>query len=468
MGIDVGVIVLYLVIINVIGIRYSASATMKDYFLGSRSIPWVVACFSIVATETSTLTFISIPGLAYIQGMGFLQVAFGYLVGRILVAVLLLPKYFQGQFETVYGYLQSRFSVASRKVVSVIFHITRVLADSVRLFATAIPLSVITGWDYRLSILVIGLATFAYTYYGGLRSVVTVDSIQLVLYLVCAFLGMGLIADRLSLSIPAVFREIPASSLKVFFSGLGSGLSGLFGSYNIVSGLIGGAFLSFASHGTDHLLVQRVLSCKTRLDAQKAMIFSGVMIIFQFLLFLLLGLFIKVLLNGAHFARSDEILPHFVVHYLPPGMRGVMLAGIFAAAMSTLSSSINSLSSSTAVDLLGIDRWVVSEKRKVGISRMISLFWALAIVGMAILMRNTTNPLVEVGLSIASVAYDPLDSGLNRSSCSCSVGVRGVSADLDKRSPPSSSVAATWRPCGLIIRWTSASASASAPRSRRA
>jgi SSS family solute:Na+ symporter len=405
MSIDFGIIVFYLFVINVVGIRFSGSKNVKDYFLGSRSIPWLVACFSIVATETSTLTFISIPGLSYIQGMGFLQVAFGYLVGRILVALLLIPRYFEGNFETVYEFLQSRFSMSSRKLISVIFHMTRLLADSVRLFATAIPLSVITGWDYWISILVIGGATFLYTFYGGLRSVVVVDSIQLFLYLLCALLGMILISRHLSLPFLSVFSRIPPADLRIVSSGLDQGFSSLFGSYNLFSGLIGGAFLSFASHGTDHLLVQRVLSCRDRRSAQKAMIFSGIIIIFQFFLFLLFGLCIKLLLNNMPFDRSDEIIPYFILHYLPEGVRGIMLAGIFAAAMSTLSSSINSLSSSTSVDLLEINRRELSEKKKVGFSRMISFFWAMMIVGISLLLKSTTNPLVEVGLSIASVTY---------------------------------------------------------------
>lgn len=405
MNVDLAVILFYFLLINIIGIKFSASRDVKDYFLGSRSIPWLVACFSIVATETSTLTFISIPGLSYVSGMGFLQVTFGYLLGRIFVAVFLIPKYFEGGFETVYAFLQSRFSVSSRKWISAIFHVTRLLADSVRLFATAIPLSVITGWDYWLSIVVIGGATFLYTFYGGLRSVVVVDSIQLALYISCAVIGMAVVSHHLSLSFFSVLGRIPGSSLKVVSSGLERGFSSLFGSYSIFSGLIGGAFLSVASHGTDHLIVQRVLSCRDKRSAQKAMVFSGIIIIFQFFLFLLFGLFIKQLLSGMTFDRSDEIIPYFIMNHLPKGLRGLMLAGIFAAAMSTLSSSINSLSSSTTVDLLEIDKKNYSDAKKVGISRLISFLWALMIVGISVLLKNTKNPLVEVGLSIASVTY---------------------------------------------------------------
>jgi SSS family solute:Na+ symporter len=226
-----------------------------------------------------------------------------------------------------------------------------------------------------------------------------------VLYIMCAVIGMAVVSQHLSLPFFSVIGRIPGSSLKVVSSGLERGFSSLFGSYNIFSGVIGGAFLSVASHGTDHLIVQRVLSCRDKRSAQKAMVFSGIIIIFQFFLFLLFGLFIKQLLSGMAFDRSDEIIPYFIVNHLPKGLRGLMLAGIFAAAMSTLSSSINSLSSSTTVDLLEIDRKNYSDGKKVGISRLVSFFWAMMIVGISVLLKNTKNPLVEVGLSIASVTY---------------------------------------------------------------
>jgi len=275
----------------------------------------------------------------------------------------------------------------------------------VRLFATAIPLSVITGWDYWISILIIGCATFIYTYYGGLRSIVIVDSIQLFLYIVCAVLGMTLISQQLSIPFLSILNRIPQASLNFVSSGLSDGLRSLFGSYNIFSGVIGGAFLSFASHGTDHLMVQRILSCKDGRAAKKAMIFSGIIIIFQFGLFLLLGLFIKALLNNMAFDRSDAIIPYFIANHLPRGIRGLMLAGIFAAAMSTLSSSINSLSASTSVDILEIGKKDYSDRKKVALSRIITSVWALALIGISLLLQDTKSPLVEVGLSIASVTY---------------------------------------------------------------
>ncbi len=405
MTIDIAVILVYIVIVNIIGLRFSGGSSVRDYFLGNRSVHWGMVCLSIVATETSSLSFISIPGIAYASGTGFLQVTFGYLLGRVLVAAFLLPKYFQGEYETVYEFLQRRFGRASRKTVSVIFHVTRLFADSVRLFATAIPLTVMIGWDYRLSLAVIGTATFIYTFYGGIRAVIVTDAMQLLLYLFCVGLGMYCVMDELSLTFGSVFSLIPAADLSFVSTGLGGGAAKLFGSYNLLTGVIGGAFLSFASHGTDHLLVQRVLACRDVDSARKAMVASGLVVILQIALFLLFGLFIKVLLGARPFDSSDSIVPYFIVNHLPVGLRGLMLAGIFAAAMSTLSSSINSLSSSTALDLLRLDERSMPERKKVAVARGIALFWTLAIIAVSILFHDSNNPLVEVGLSIASVTY---------------------------------------------------------------
>ncbi|MFW5769904.1 MAG: sodium:solute symporter [Spirochaetota bacterium] len=405
MNIDLLIIAGYLVIINVIGIAFSGKKDLSGYFLGSRSIPWWVACFSIVATETSTLTFISIPGLAYISGMGFLQIVCGYLVGRVIVAYFLIPRYFSGNLETVYQYLQNRFSFRSRRIVSVIFHVTRLLADSVRLFATAIPLTFLMGWDYPVSILVIGLATLVYTIYGGIRSVIVVDSIQLFLYLFCAIAGMYIIVDGSGMSLVEFVKIIPPEKFDVFTMGLSGGTTSLFGSYNVFSGIIGGAVLSVSSHGTDHLIMQRVLSCRSEKDAKKAMVGSGVFVFLQFGLFLVLGTFLTIHLNGQDFSRSDEIMPFFIVNTLPAGLKGIMLAGIFAAAMSSLSSSINSLSASTLYDVVDIDSRQMSEKWKMRLSQLVSFGWITVLMGIAIGVQSTTSPLVEIGLAVTSITY---------------------------------------------------------------
>lgn len=406
MTLDLIVIAIYLLAINVVGIFSARAKTVNEYFLGSRSIPWIVACFSIVATETSTLTFISVPGLAYVKGVGFLQVAMGYLIGRIVVAFIFIPEYYAGNLSTVYEYLHNKFGVNARRIIAILFHITRILADGIRLFATAIPLAILMGWqDYRAAVIVIGVATFFYTYYGGIRSVVIVDAIQMVLYLFCALMGIYMITRLTGHGLEEIFTMIPGERLAVFSSGLSEGWKSLFGSYNIFSGLIGGAILSIGSHGTDHIIVQRVLACKNKKEAQKAMIWSGVIVFFQFSLFLVLGLFIMVLLDKRTFTRPDEIMPYFIINHMPNGLRGLMLAGIFAAAMSSLSSSINSLSASTVLDILRLQDRDMPENRRMNISRVVTVIWSAALILVATLIQDSTSPLIELGLGITSLLY---------------------------------------------------------------
>jgi SSS family transporter len=404
MGLDVCIIIAYIAVITAAGIRFSGKESVSDYFLGNRSVSWWLVCASVIATETSALTFISIPGLSYAGDMGFLQVAFGYLAGRVLVSFVLLPGYFEGRFETVYQFLERIFGVSTKKIVSLIFHCTRVLADGVRLFATALPLTVITGWDYRISILVVGAFALGYTYYGGLRSVIIVDAIQLVVYMGCAVSALFIISGMMDLSAVEMFRRIPVHKTTIISAGAG-GFSGLFTSYNVVSGLLGGAFLSFASHGTDHLIVQRVLACSDLRSGRKVLVLSGVFIIFQFAVFLVMGLFLYGLLGGAPFSRTDDVLPFFVARIAPSGFRGLMLAGILATAMSTMSSTINSLASSSFLDLLGLDTASGNERRNIRISRGLTLFWAVVMMTIAFSVRYVSGSLVEIGLSIVSVAY---------------------------------------------------------------
>lgn len=406
MILDMVIIGIYFLLINVIGFLSVKASNMKDYFLGNNRIPWPAACISIVATETSTLTFISVPGLAYVSGLGFLQIAAGYIIGRIIVAVFFIPRYYRGQLHTVYEYLQSQFGTVPRLIISILFHITRLFADAIRLFATAIPLAILLGWggDYRLAVVIIGAATMLYTLTGGIGAVIITDVLQFILYMLSAIVAIGFICNLMDSSFFGVFAQIPTDHLKVITASDG-GFLGLFKGYNPVSGLLCGAMLSVASHGTDHMMVQRVLSCANEAGAKKAMVWSGIVVFFQIALFMLLGLFILVLFEGRFFDKPDEIMPAFIINSLPSGLRGLLLAGLFSAAMSSLSSTINSLSASTTMDILRIDQKIKSEKKQLAISRGISFFWIITIIIIALSFSDSRSPLVELGLSISSLVY---------------------------------------------------------------
>ena len=318
----------------------------EEYFLGRRDLPWLVVLLSVVATETSTLTFLSIPGIAYGGSLAFIQIAAGYVLGRIAVAAWLLPAYHAGRLNTAYELLEARFGPETRRFTSAIFMVTRLLADSVRLFATAIPLTLVTGWPLVTSIIVIGALTFIYTYIGGIRAIVWVDASQMVLYVAGGLIALVVLGQATPGGWPDILaRAAEAGKLTAIDPALDFGRP-----YTLWAGLLGGAFLSMGSHGADQLIVQRLLACRDLASSRRALVGSGVAVFFQFALFLFVGLGLWAWYDGAAFARSDEIFASFIVEALPAGVRGLLIAAVFAAAMSTLSSSINALSSATVYD----------------------------------------------------------------------------------------------------------------------
>ncbi|MFQ6616945.1 MAG: sodium:solute symporter, partial [Fidelibacterota bacterium] len=374
----------------------------QSYFLGNRNLPWGMVMLSLVATETSVLTFLSVPGVAYISDLGFLQLALGYIVGRWLVARFLLPDYFDQGLESTYEFIRNRWGPGTQKFTSLVFLVTRVLADGVRLFITAIPVSLITGWSYPASIAVIGGVTLIYTLVGGIRSVVWADSLQFVLYLGGALVGFAVLNSGVEGGWQTIL-ETAGREGKLQFLHFGPG-SILGEKYHFLTAVAGGMFLSIASHGTDHLMVQRLLASRNVRSGQKALVGSGFMVFLQFALFLVLGAGLWVYYGGADI-QSDRVFSTFIVESLPPGVSGLLLAGIFSAAMSTLSSSINSLASSSMTDWIK-DVW--PRRHTLTVSRALSVFWALVLAGGASLFASQDNPLVEVGLTIASFTYGGL------------------------------------------------------------
>ena len=396
--IDLFIILIFLAGFSIYGIYQSRfNKSSEDYFLGGRNLPWPVAMLSIVATETSVLTFISVPGLAYRDDWFFLQLAIGYIIGRVIVSLFLLPQYFKSGVNSIYEIIGHKFGPEIQKVASGVFLITRVLADGVRFLATAVVVQVITGWSLTLAVLVIGAVTLIYTLSGGIKTLVWVDSIQFILYL---FGGVASIFILLNYIDQSLFEAISALS--------GQGKLDIFNwkgdllrePYLFISALLGGALLSFSSHGVDYMMVQRVLGTKDLDSAKKAMIGSGIFVFIQFGVFLLAGSLIFVLMGGVELERDREFTS-FIVNYLPIGLKGVLLAGVLSAAMSTLSSSINSLASSTVTDWLGGNQSIQK-------SQIISLIWGLILIGIALLFDESDSAIVIVGLQIASFTYGGL------------------------------------------------------------
>src|SRR5881275_3139127 len=381
----------------------------SDYFLGHRGLPWWALMLSIVATETSALTVISIPGIAARGDLTFLQIAFGYLVGRIGVAALLLPGYFEGTQDTAYQRLERRFGTAARRTASGVFLVTRALADCVRIFATAIPLAIITygtpnptNRALALGILAIGIVTVIYTWVGGLRAVVWVDVIQLGVYLLGGIATL-VVATHLAGGVSAFSRAWDQGKLVVFdFSPSFKIL------YTFWGGLVGGALIAGASHGTDHLIVQRLLAARGLREAQRALIGSGIFIIFQIGLFLLVGT--SLWLAGADDLKmgGDAIYPTFVVHQLPPGLAGLVVAGILAAAMSSHASAVNSLASASTHDFYAPLTGRHDPTHLLWVGRWLTLLWTAVLVAGAMAFRDQNTPVVQLALSITSVTWGSL------------------------------------------------------------
>jgi SSS family solute:Na+ symporter len=411
---DWGVLVAYLVGTTLLGVKLgSGQKDAKDYFVADGSIPWWAVLFSVVATETSALTFISIPGLAYLGDFTFLQVATGYLLGRIVIAYTLLPRYMDGNLVTAYALLERRFGLGTRRLATITFMVTRAFGDSVRLFATAIPVGLIlTGVVAPsvagpASIIVLGFATVIYTYHGGMKAVVWTDVLQMAVYLAGGIGALVLIGQGVDGGWGRIVADAGAAGkLRLFDFHLG-----LDKPHTLLAGVLGGGFLAMASHGADQIIVQRLQASGTLHDARRALIGSGVVVIAQFALFLFIGLGLWAFYEARAFPAPDKIFPTFIIEEMPPGMTGIVIAAILAAAMSTVSGSLNALAAASLHDLYVPMKGAPSPEDGLRLSRLFTLLWACVLIGGALLYRAEGTPVVVIALSIASFTYGGLLGG---------------------------------------------------------
>lgn len=404
---DLAIIGVYLVGITLFGIRFrKKQRTLRDYFLAGRDIPWWAIALSIVAAETSTLTIISIPGVAYDTNLTFLQVVMGYVAGRIIISFVLLPHYFKGDLYTAYQLIEKRFGPNLRLLTSGLFLLTRAAAEGVRVYAVSIVVSIALGTGELTSIATITVLTLIYTFEGGLAAVIWTDVVQTLIYVGGTILGVATIIHF----VPGGWGHIhqvatEAGKLRVF-----DFTPTFWKPYTFWAGLIGGAFLTTASHGTDQLIVQRLLAARNLKQSTAALLASGVGIFLQFALFLTVGvmLYAYYMVPSSQFGTHDKIFPTFIVTRMPHGISGLLIAAILAAAMSNLSAALNSLSSSTILDFYLRLRPETDEHRRLRISRFTTVIWACVLFVLAILCLHRIPSVVEVGLQIASVTYGAL------------------------------------------------------------
>jgi solute:Na+ symporter, SSS family len=404
---DLAILIAYLLGVTALGVHFRrGQRDARDYFLGGKTAPWWALALSIVATETSTLTIIGTPAISYSTNLTFLQLVFGYLIGRVLIVVLLLPGYFRGEFLTAYALIEKRFGERMRAVAASTFLVTRAIAEGVRVSAIALVVSVVLGTSERLAILLVIALTVVYTFEGGMKAVIWTDVAQLLVYLTGSAVTFWIVLHRIPGGWNEVTQVAAAAGNKLQMIDFSFALTK---KYTFWSGLVGGAFLTMATHGTDQTIVQRLLAARNKKDSGRALLTSGVIVLVQFAIFLLTGVLLYVFSQHAPLLapgeRTDRILPLFLVREMPAGLAGLLLASIVAVAMSNASGSLNSLAASSVLDFSRLRGHAAEPGRALRLSRRMTLVWGLVLMAFGFVHWGE---LLEAGLTVASLPFGSL------------------------------------------------------------
>lgn len=425
-ALDLVIIFGYLIGIVLFGAWFGRKQkTTRDYFLGDRAVPWWAVAFSIVATETSTITFISVPGIAFSRGGNyqFLQLVFGYMLGRIVIAILFIPSYFRGELLTVYQLLDRRFGGKIKMLAASLFVVMRNIADGIRLLLTAIVLAAVyTSFQPAAnsetivvaSIILIGVAMIVFTYFGGMEAVIWVEVVQLGIYIVGALAAAIILTQSIdgglsgALALGSQFNKF---SLFDFSFDMTK-------TFTFWAGLIGGCFLTMSTHGTDQYLVQRYLCTDRPRKAATALLTSGAIVLAQFIGFLFIGVLLFAFYHphtdpgyataaatSFPFTGGDRVFPDFITRHLPTGLSGLVVAAIFAAAMS---SSLNAIAATSVNDLYRPFRQKLSDAHYLKVSHWLTLLWGVVQIGVALLVRKQNRSALDQALSVASLINGPV------------------------------------------------------------
>jgi solute:Na+ symporter, SSS family len=425
-ALDLAIIFGYLIGIVLFGTWFARKQkTTSDYFLGDRSVPWWAVAASIVATETSTITFVSVPGIAFARGgnFQFLQLVFGYLLGRIVIALLFIPSYFRGELLTVYQLLDRRFGGKIKVLAASMFVVMRNIADGIRLLLTAIVLAAVytsfqPGANAEViiigSVVLIGVAMIVFTYFGGMEAVIWVEVIQLGIYIVGAIAAAVILTN----SIPGGWPAAVATASQYNKFSLFDFSFDITKTFTFWAGLIGGCFLTMSTHGTDQYLVQRYLCTDRPKRAAAALLTSGAIVLGQFIGFLFIGVLLFAFYHpftdpgyaaasvaSYPFSGGDRVFPDFITRHLPTGLSGLVVAAIFAAAMS---SSLNSIAATAVNDLYKPLRPRMQDKHYLKVSHLLTLLWGVVQIGVALVLRNRNRSALDLALSIASLINGPI------------------------------------------------------------
>ncbi|HXF43182.1 MAG TPA: sodium:solute symporter, partial [Pyrinomonadaceae bacterium] len=423
--IDLIIIFGYLIGITALGIWSAGKQeTTEDYFVGDRSVPWWAIAMSIVATETSTITFISVPGIVFAKGgnFEFLQLVFGYLLGRVVISLIFIPLYFQGKLQTVYQLLGERFGGGVKILTSSLFVIMRCIADGIRLLLTAIVLSAVyisfqPQADPALiiigSILLLGTVMIIFTFYGGMEAVIWIEVVQLIIYIGGALAAAIVLLQNIDGGLTTALqigREFSKFNLLDFTFDVTK-------TYTFWGGLIGGCFLTMSTHGTDQFLVQRYLCTDKSRDAVFALLVSGIVVLLQFIGFLFIGVLLfsfykpfqldgYALASGAFpFTSGDRVFPDFITQHMPAGLSGLVVAAIFAAA---LSSSLNSIAATAVNDIYKPFAKNAGDKHLVRVAGILTIVSGIVQILVAVSLRNANSSALNLALAVASLINGPV------------------------------------------------------------
>ncbi len=411
---DYAVVIIYILVFLGLGNLFKGQTSKAEYFLGGRSFGWFPLGLSVMATQLSAISFVSAPafvGLREGGGLQWLSFEFGVPLAMIFLGLFLLPRLYKSGVVSIYEYLEKRFGRPTRVLISIVFQVSRSFSTGVMIYAVAIILVSILGIPFWQTVLVIGVITLIYSYQGGMKAVVYGDMIQMLILLlgivICAVAGISHVGGWSAVS----STLDPARLNAVDFSTFGIGGDGDFGFWPMV---IGGFFLYTSYYGTDQSQVQRLLSAKNLATVKKTLLFNGLIRFPITLLYCVMGLIIGTLaLSSPEFMseipadKVDLMIPVFIRDFLPHGIIGLLIVAILSAAMSSLSSAINSLSAATTEDIL-LGGKSVEDKTYVRYSKGASLFWGVVCIVLAFFAGNIASTVIEAINKIGSVFYGPI------------------------------------------------------------
>ncbi len=405
---DIVILLGYFAAVAAIGAVFSRGRQSTDeFFLGGRRIPWPVVAASLFATEISALTVISVPAKSFTDDFWYLQYFFGSALARVAIAFVLLPAFYGNPITTVYEYLGRRFGRLTRGAGTAVFFLSRTLGSGVRLLAASIALSEITGWSLLAVILIQSVIAVGYVFFGGIKAIVWTEAFQAGVFLSAA-IGAALylaLAEPYGLS---GFLESSAAAGKWRVFHLDWHLNT---DTNFGLGLLNGFFMTFASLGTDQDFTQRMLTCRTLRESQRSILVTAVIGFPIVALFLSIGtgMFVYAQHHGLDLSGSgDRAFPFFIVNIIPPGLRGLLVAGIFAAAMSSLASALGALATSAVVDVYRpLLRRDAADPRGLAASRVFVVLFAAIKIALALMLAGETD-MLRLAFQLGSLVFGPL------------------------------------------------------------